>query len=199
MKLVAGLGNPGPRYARTRHNVGFGVADTLALRRGARIERYEARFEGLLEEIAVGGERVLLLKPMTMMNLSGRSVAAVVRFYKLPASDLMVVYDDLDLPVGGLRIRANGSSGGHNGMTDILRSLGTQDVARMRIGIGSVHRSDTVDHVLGRFAPDEQAAIDETIGRTADAVECWATEGLTPAMNKFNRRGDGRTKNEDSG
>ena len=188
MKLVAGLGNPGPRYANTRHNVGFMVADCLAARGRATIERYEARFEGLLGEIVFGSERVLLLKPVTLMNLSGRSVSAVMRFYKLEPADLLVVYDDLDLPVGQLRIRATGSPGGHKGMTDILRSLATQDVPRMRIGIGSVHRSATVDHVLGKFAPDERPLIEEAVGLTADAVECWVKEGLTAAMNKFNRR-----------
>ena len=190
MKLMAELGNPGPRYAQTRHNVGFMVADCLAARGRTTIERYEARFEGLLAEIALDVERVLLLKPTTLMNLSGRSVSAVMRFYKLEPADLLVVYDDLDLPVGQLRIRAGGSPGGHRGMTDILRALSTQDVSRMRIGIGSVHRSATVEHVLGKFDPDERPLIDEAVGLTADAVECWVKEGLTAAMNKFNRRAE---------
>lgn len=192
MKLVAGLGNPGPRYAGTRHNVGFMVVDALAERRREKIDRYEPRFEGLLGELALGNERVLLLKPTTLMNLSGRSVSAVAGFYKLALADVLVVYDDLDLPVGQLRIRAGGSAGGHRGMGDIARALGTQEIARMRIGIGSVHRSQTVEHVLNRPSPAERPLIDEAVVLTADAVECWVTEGLTPAMNKFNRRGEAK-------
>ena len=188
MKLIAGLGNPGPRYADSRHNIGFWVVDELARRWRADASRYEARFEGLLGQARRGGTTVLLLKPTTFMNLSGRSVGALARFYKLDRADLLVVYDDLDLPVGQLRLRAGGSSGGHNGMEDVLRSLGGDDVARIRIGIGKVHRDATVGHVLGRFAPDEQPLIDTAVTTAADAAECWLARGIAAAMNEFNRK-----------
>lgn len=187
MKLIAGLGNPGPRYEGTRHNVGFSVADELARRWGVG-GAYDKDFEAVCGEAAVGGERVLVLKPQTLMNLSGRSVQAAVRFYKIALEDTLVVYDDLDLPVGQLRIRASGSAGGHRGLEDILGRCGSQDVPRIRIGIGKVHRSATVEHVLGRFAPDEREPVTEAISTAADAAVCWVGQGIATAMNKFNRR-----------
>ncbi len=191
MKLVAGLGNPGPRYARSRHNVGFVVVDELARRWGVAVDRFDRHFEALLGEATVGSQRVLLLKPQTYMNLSGRSVAAACRFYKVALDDLLVVYDDVDLPVGQIRIRAGGSSGGQKGMEDVLRHMGSQEIARIRVGIGKVHRSATVDHVLGTFAPDERESAEQAVWTAADAVECWLREDLTAAMNRFNRRADG--------
>ncbi len=187
MKLIAGLGNPGPRYEHTRHNVGFMVADETARRWNIQL-RYERGYEGLVGDGVVAGERTLLLKPQTLMNLSGRSVAALARFYKLALGDLLVVLDDLDLPVGGLRMRADGSSGGHRGLSDVIEKLGSQEIARLRIGIGRVHRCETVGHVLGTFAPDEREAVAEVVQTAADAVECWATRGVQAAMNAFNRR-----------
>lgn len=194
MQLVAGLGNPGPRYEQTRHNVGFMVADVLARRWNAGAYRFERKFEALVGEGMLGEQRVLLVKPQTYMNLSGRSVAGVVRFYKVPLEDLLVVYDDLDLPLGALRLRAVGSAGGHRGLNDVLLRLGTADVPRLRIGIGKVHRSATVEHVLNRFSPQEREQMDETIAAAADAAECWAREGIDAAMTRFNQRpkpGDG--------
>jgi len=188
VKLIAGLGNPGPRYADSRHNIGFWVVDELARRWRSDLSRYEARFEGLVGQAQRGDTAVLLLKPTTFMNLSGRSVGAVTRFYKLQHADLLVVYDDLDLPVGQLRLRAGGSSGGHKGMEDVLRNLGGEDVARIRIGIGKVHRAATVGHVLGRFAPDERPLIDAAVTAAADAAECWLARGIAAAMNEFNRK-----------
>jgi len=190
MKLVVGLGNPGPRYAQTRHNVGFWVVDELARRWKVGELSFDRDYEALTGLAQVGGHGVLLMKPQKFMNFSGRSVSAAARFYKLPASDLLIVYDDLDLPVGGLRLRATGSGGGHNGMTDVLGKLATQDVARVRIGIGKVHRAATVEHVLGKFAPGEREEMEQAAGLAADAVECWLNEGMTAAMNRYNQKKD---------
>ena len=193
MKLAAGLGNPGPRYAASRHNIGYAVVDELARRWTVDLSRYDRHFEGLIGEAAVGGERVLLLKPATFMNLSGRSVAAVWRFYKLAPADVLVVFDDLDLPVGQLRIRAAGSAGGHKGMSDVILQLGTDEIPRVRIGIGKVHRDATVDYVLSAFEPDEKPRMAEVVGCAAAAVECWLARGITAAMNQFNPKRNAET------
>ncbi len=191
MKLVAGLGNPGPRYARTRHNVGYAVVDELARRWGVSVEKYERRYEALLGDAQLAGERVLLLKPQTYMNLSGRSLLAVTQFYKLAGSDLLVICDDLDLPVGRIRVRAAGSGGGQKGLENILLRLASNDIPRLRIGIGKVDKSVTTDYVLSRFSPDERETIDQTVTTAADAVECWLGEGIDAAMNRFNpQRGE---------
>jgi PTH1 family peptidyl-tRNA hydrolase len=187
VKLIAGLGNPGPRYADSRHNVGFAVVDELARRWQADELRYDRDFAGLLGQATPGGAEVLLLKPATYMNESGRSVAAVWRYYKLAAADVLIIHDDLDLPVGQSRLRGAGSSGGHKGMDDVIRCLGTDEIPRLRIGIGKVHRSATVEYVLSRFEPQERPVIETTIGRAADAAECWRTRGLDAAMNEYNR------------
>lgn len=187
MKLIVGLGNPGPRYADTRHNVGFVVADLLAKRWRTAVDAYDKRFEGLLGEAQRGDERIFLLKPMTFMNLSGRSVAAFVRFYKLAAADVLAIYDDMDLPVGRIRVRTSGSAGGQKGMVDILRHLGTQDVARIRIGIGRVHGAATVEHVLSKFDSRDRDDVESALGQAADAAECWISDGPVAAMNRFNR------------
>jgi PTH1 family peptidyl-tRNA hydrolase len=188
VKLVAGLGNPGPRYAESRHNIGYLVVDELARRWAADVSRYDRDFEGLIGEAQAEGQRVLLLKPMTFMNLSGRSVAAVRRFYKLATQDVLVIYDDLDLPVGQLRVRAGGSAGGHRGMTDVLQQLATDEVPRVRIGIGKVHPSATVEYVLSRFEPDERPLMEAALTTAADAATCWLRAGIDAAMNQFNRR-----------
>jgi PTH1 family peptidyl-tRNA hydrolase len=190
VKLIVGLGNPGREYERTRHNVGFRVADELARRKRTEIGDYDKDFEALLTEVGLAGQRALLCKPMTYMNLSGRSVAAVVRFYKLELSDVLVVSDDLDLPIGQIRVRASGSAGGQKGLGDVIQKLGSQEVPRVRIGIGKVHRNATVDHVLGTFAPDEREAAEQSVIEAADACECWAGEGITAAMNRYNAKKD---------
>ncbi len=190
MKLLAGLGNPGPRYAESRHNVGFLVVDELARRWSVAPGRYDRDFQGLIGEAQRGGTSVLLLKPATYMNESGRSVAAVWRYYKLAASDLLVIHDDLDLPVGQLRLRPAGSAGGHKGLDDVIRCLGTEDVPRLRLGIGKVHRSATVEYVLSRFEPEERTTVVAAVERAADAAECWLTRGIEAAMNEFNRRAE---------
>lgn len=187
MKLIAGLGNPGPRYADSRHNVGFLVVDELARRWKIDASNYDRHFEGLTGETQRSGDRVLLLKPATFMNLSGRSVGAMQRYFKLPLADVMVVIDDLDLPIGKLRIRANGSAGGQKGLEDVIRNLGSSEIPRIRIGIGKVHKAATVSHVLGSFSPDERPIAEEAVSRAADAIECWIARGLTAAMNEFNK------------
>lgn len=190
MKLVVGLGNPGPRYAETRHNIGWRVLDELARRWNADVSREEKRFEGLLGTCERKDKRVLLLKPTTFMNLSGRSVASVCRFYKLAPADVLAVMDDLDLPVGRVRIRAQGSAGGQKGLADILRALSTQDVARVRLGIGRPDPRFASDYVLSRFTPDEREAIEHAVVIAADAIETWLSRGITAAMNEYNRRRD---------
>jgi PTH1 family peptidyl-tRNA hydrolase len=194
VKLVAGLGNPGPRYADSRHNVGFAVVDDLARRCGIDLARYDRDFEALRGEGLCGGERVLLLKPQTFMNLSGRSVSAALRYYKLPLESLLVISDDLDLPVGQLRLRPSGSAGGQKGLADVIRCVGSDSFARLRLGIGKVHKAATVAHVLSGFTPDERSAVAEQIRLAAEAVECWVREGVTSAMNRYNRR---KTSDED--
>ncbi len=191
MKLVAGLGNPGPRYADSRHNVGFMVVDELARRWGTEVTRYDRHFEGLLGQAQRGPDAVVLLKPLTFMNLSGQSVAAVWRYYKLATSDVLVIHDDLDLALGQLRLRAAGSAGGHKGLSDVIRHFGTEEVARLRIGIGKVHRGATVEFVLGRFEADERPAVETAVATATDAADCWVAGGIEAAMNKFNRRPDG--------
>lgn len=184
MKLVAGLGNPGNRYENTRHNVGFRVIDALAER--SRIKVNRRRFAGLCGQGQVAGRRVTLLKPMTYMNRSGRSVGQWVGFYKLPLADIIVVVDDVALPLGRLRIRRQGSAGGHRGLEDVIRHLGEDGFCRLRVGIEQVQGPGMVDHVLSPFLPHEREAIESAIERAADAVTCWLREGPDQAMNQYN-------------
>lgn len=190
MKLIAGLGNPGKRYAESRHNIGFAVVAELARRWRPGAPRYDRHFEALLCEAQPADRRVLLLQPQTYMNLSGRSVAAAWRYYKLALTDLMVVVDDLDLPVGAIRLRAGGSAGGHKGVMDVIRHLNTDQFGRLRVGIGKVHPSATVEFVLSRFSPEERETVDAAVVTAADALECWLAHGMDTAMNRFNRKRD---------
>lgn len=196
MKLLVGLGNPGRQYADSRHNVGFMVVDELVRRWKSAELRHDRDFEALVGEAQVGPERVLLLKPLTYMNLSGRSASAAARFYKIPLPDVLAVYDDLDLPLGQLRVRAEGSAGGHRGMEDLIRMFGSTAIGRVRVGIGKVHRAATVGHVLGTFSPDERESAEQGIASAADAVECWVREGITTAMNRYNRRPESKSPEE---
>ena len=186
MLLFVGLGNPGPKYASTRHNIGFDVLEILARRQAADSPRM--KFDGQLTTIKVAGQPVILFWPLTYMNESGRAVAAAVKFYKLdPIGDVLVVCDDLSLPLGKLRVRARGSSGGQKGLGDILRALGTQDIARLRVGIEPAPSNwDVADYVLSRFRKDEQDVIAVAKERAADAVELWCREGTANCMNKIN-------------
>ena len=189
MKLIAGLGNPGDRYRGTRHNVGFAVIDGLAARHGLAFETGPA--EALQGKWRVDGDVVLLAKPLTFMNVSGQAVSAMCRYYRIEVPDLLVVCDDVNLPLGRLRARASGSEGGHNGLRSIADGLGTTEYARLRIGVGRGDaRRDLADHVLARFEPDEQAEIDIAVARSIDAVETWVKSGIGPVMNAFNRPPD---------
>lgn len=185
MKLVVGLGNPGRKYEGTRHNVGFGVVDELSRR--WQIEVTRRRFNGLCGGGRVGAESVTLLKPQTFMNLSGRSVREVVAFHKLERTDLIVVLDDLALPLGKLRLRPRGSAGGHNGLTSVIAELGDDGFARLRLGIEWVESRQAVGHVLGTFSDEEVPAVEKMILRAADAVTCWLTRGIDAAMNEYNK------------
>lgn len=185
MKLIVGLGNPGRRYQGTRHNVGFAVLAELARRFGD--GRVKAKFHGEVVEANLEGQRALLLSPLTYMNKSGVSVQEAKSFFKLPDEDLMVVCDDLNLPVAKLRVRSKGSSGGQKGMEDIIRRLGTENIARLRIGIGSPPDGwNWADYVLSKFTQEEAAEIDALVGRAADAVAVWAREGIDVCMNQYN-------------
>lgn len=182
--LIAGLGNPGARYARSRHNAGFIIADRLARAHGLEFSR--KRFNAQIAEGQVGGKRVMLAKPQTFMNASGDAIGKLFAFYKVAPSDLLVVYDDLDLPLGKLRLRANGSSGGHHGMESIIARLGTSDFPRLRVGIGRPNPDADIDHVLGSFEPEEHAAMEEAWTRAVDAIDLWLAQGIANAMNKYN-------------
>jgi peptidyl-tRNA hydrolase, PTH1 family len=184
VKVIVGLGNPGSEYDQTRHNIGFMVLDVLAGRFGAVIGR--KKFNALIEEVSDGFNKLLLIKPQQYMNRSGRAVAEAAAFYKLSASDILVVTDDLALDVGRIRLRAQGSAGGHNGLKDILAALGTDAFARLRVGIGSRGTRRGADYVLSRFGADERAVIDQAVKTAADAALCWAREGAETAMTKFN-------------
>ena len=189
MKVVTGLGNPGERYRLTRHNVGFRVVDLLADRWGltgqGRVRDGAARLEVELQDPA---ERVVLVKPMKFMNLSGGPVRAALRHANAEATaDLLVVTDDVDLPLGRLRLRREGSAGGHNGLRAIIAALGSNEFSRLRVGIGRPGASrGTVDHVLATFKPAERELADESIATAADAVEVWLRDGIEAAMNEFN-------------
>lgn len=185
MKLVAGLGNPGPRYRGTRHNVGFDVLDRVAARHGLVFDAAPA--EALAARWRTG-DGVLLVKPLSFMNLSGEAVAALARYYRIDVNDVLIVCDDVNLPLGRLRARASGSDGGHNGLKSVAQHLGTTAYARLRIGVGrGDDRRDLAAHVLARFEPEEQAGVDDAIARSADAVELWVAQGLAPVMNAYNR------------
>lgn len=189
MKIVVGLGNPGQKYEGTRHNVGFDVLAELAHRGQA--ARPKIRFEASLTEVLCGAEKLLLVAPQTFMNLSGRSVQQVVKFYQSPLSDLIIVSDDLNLKTGQIRLRATGSAGGQKGLQSILTCLGSVEICRLRIGIGRpAGEMETVDYVLSRFRKEELNVMDDAIRRAASAVETWATGGIELAMNKYNGETD---------
>lgn len=186
MKVVVGLGNPGRRYERTRHNVGFEVLDRLGGKPGVTFRR-SWRFPARLGTVCAEGEELLLVKPETFMNRSGLAVAPLLRKRGLAPADLIVVLDDADLEVGRLRIRPKGSAGGHRGLQSIVQELGTEAFTRLRIGIGrGAGGEELVDFVLATFAPAERAAVDEAVGRAADAVRAIVRDGVERAMNRYN-------------
>jgi len=182
--LVAGLGNPGREYERTRHNAGWLVVDELARRHGG---SWRSKFSGSLAEVRLGERRLALLKPETYMNESGRSVSAAARFFKVPAESILVVHDDVDLEPGRLQARSGGGLAGHNGLRSLAQELGTQDFLRLRIGVGRPGRGDprpVADWVLSPFAPEED--VEALVARGADAVETIAADGIEAAQQQFN-------------
>jgi PTH1 family peptidyl-tRNA hydrolase len=190
VNLIVGLGNPGRRYAGTRHNVGFDIVDALAGRSGA---VWESAPRGIEALVARAGDRSLVLaKPLTFMNASGPAVLGLLQFFKIELANLLVVVDDVHLELGRLRARAAGSAGGHNGLKSLITAFGVDGFARLRVGVGRGNaRRDLADHVLARFEPDEREAVAEVVGRAADAAELFAAEGVGQVMNRFNRKEDG--------
>lgn len=183
--LIAGLGNPGRKYAGTRHNIGFLIVDELARRlpRGERRKRFDAD----IVETQTPQGRLVLLKPQTFMNLSGNAVAPAARWYRVPPERLLIIYDDLDLPFGRLRMRPSGSSGGHKGLTSIIQRLGTERVPRLRVGIGRPDHGGSIGYVLARFSKEEERRLPEVIESAADAALAWQRDGIETAMNVYNR------------
>ncbi|GAB4232789.1 MAG: aminoacyl-tRNA hydrolase [Stanieria sp.] len=186
-QLIVGLGNPEPKYDRTRHNIGFEAVDALADSWGLNWEKNQ-RFQGFIAEgLAPNQSKIRLLKPLTYMNRSGQAVRAVIDWYKLTPESVLVIYDDMDLPIGKLRMRLSGSAGGHNGMKSIISHLGSQNFPRLRIGIGkSDGNKETVSHVLGKFAPTETKIVTEVLELTAKAVNLSLKEGVEKAMSLYN-------------
>lgn len=186
MKLIVGLGNPGEKYAATRHNAGFMVVDRLAAGAGVAVEK--KMFKSLVGYGQINGENVVLAKPHTFMNLSGEAVAALMNWFKLGTADLVIIYDDLDLPLGKVRIRPGGGSGGHKGMQSIIQVLGTKGFPRVRIGIGKPLEPcfEAADYVLSNFGPGEIKEVEEALNLAAEAVRCIVMDGVERAMNLYN-------------
>ncbi len=184
--LLVCLGNPGREYEETRHNTGFMAAGELERREGVKINKL--RYRALTGEIRVGDQRVLVLKPQTYMNLSGEAVKLAGGFYKIPPDHVLVISDDVALPLGKLRVRAGGSAGGHNGLKNIIAHLGTDQFPRIRVGVGAPERPDheMVDWVIGKFTPAERKIVDEAVGRAVDAALCVIERGVQEAQNRYN-------------
>jgi PTH1 family peptidyl-tRNA hydrolase len=186
LHLIVGLGNPGAEYARTRHNAGFRLVEKLAERRRA-IWVYEKKFNARLARLSDAGAQALLCEPQTYMNSSGEAVGPVAAYYRVPPGQLLVVVDDADLPLGEIRLRPQGSSGGHHGLESVEQHLGTRQFARLRIGIGrAAGAREITDYVLGRFTPAEAAVAEKVLTVACDQVECWWNAGIQKAMNEFN-------------
>ncbi len=183
--VIVGLGNPGNKYENTRHNIGFITIDAISKKYGIKVDRI--KYKALVGEGEIGGEKVLLVKPQTFMNLSGESVREIAQWYKLPIENIIVIYDDADLSVGTIRVRPKGSSGTHNGMKSIIYQLQSDQFPRIRIGIGKApYEWDLADYVLGRFNSEEAEQIGEAVVRAADAVKTLISSGVNAAMNLFN-------------
>ena len=185
IKLIIGLGNPGTRYARSRHNVGFMAAEEFAHAHTFDFKR--KKFNAEIAEGAIDSTRVMVAKPQTFMNLSGEAVAKLFSFYKIAPQDLLVVFDDLDLPLGRLRLRGSGGAGGHHGMESIIARIGTSEFPRLRVGIGRPTPDTDIDHVLGNFESAEKKIIEETLARACQSIQVWLKDGIERAMNEFNQ------------
>ncbi|KIR03105.1 Peptidyl-tRNA hydrolase [Lachnospiraceae bacterium TWA4] len=186
MIVIVGLGNPGKKYEMTRHNMGFEVIDELASRYNIEVEKKQLK--ALVGKGAIAGCPVMLVKPQTYMNLSGESVRAVADYYKVEPEDIYVIFDDVSLDVGQIRIRKKGSAGGHNGIKSIIAHLGTQEFPRIKVGVGEPKPGDLIDHVLGHFHGDDLLESKEGIKRAADAMECILKEDIAAAMNEYNQK-----------
>lgn len=185
MYIVAGLGNPGKQYFATRHNIGFSAIDYISQKHN--IDVSKIKFKGLCGEGFIGSEKVLLLKPQTFMNLSGESVREAATFYKVPPENIIILHDDISLPVGVLRIRTKGSAGGHNGLKSIIAHLNSQQFGRMKIGVGAPDpEKDLADYVLGRISKEEEKILFDVLGRVCDATQEYIKSGAQSAMNKYN-------------
>ena len=190
MKIIIGLGNPGAKYAGTRHNMGFAVIDELAERHGIRVD--SPRHKGLCGSGMIGGQKVLLVKPQTFMNNSGECARPVMDYYHLAPEEVLVIVDDIALDVGRIRVRGKGSTGGHNGLKSLIQYLGSGDFPRVRLGVGAKPpQMDLADYVLGHFPTVDLAAVRESVKTAADAAELWAAEGTEAAMNRFNKKAEG--------
>ncbi len=186
IRLVVGLGNPGPEYEKTRHNIGFELVDLMAAERGLKWSR-EHKFRS---KIACKGKDLIFAKPLTFMNLSGNAVARLMRDHSLGPDQILIAYDDVSLPPGSLRFRANGSAGGHNGIKSLIEYLGTEEFPRLRIGIGAqAENAPLTDHVLGCFTAEEWLEMEKVLANAVDGVNCALSAGLDSAMNQYNRRG----------
>ncbi|MCX7571982.1 aminoacyl-tRNA hydrolase [Tumebacillus sp. DT12] len=185
MKLIIGLGNPGKEYEMTRHNIGWMALDRLA--KEWNIDVTKSKYRALYGEGTVKGEKVVLLKPMTYMNLSGESLSQAMQWYKPDLKDIVVLYDDMDIPLGKLRLRTKGSPGGHNGIKSLVQHLGTQEFNRVRMGIGRPHPgSDVIKHVLTNFRKEEVEDVENAVSKIGDVIECIIDQGFLIAMNRFN-------------
>lgn len=187
--LIVGLGNPGPEYAKTRHNCGFRALDILARKLGCKVDR--GKFEGLYGQTTYEGHKLYLLKPLTYMNLSGRSVLQLSAYFNIPPQRIVVIFDDISLNIGRLRIRGSGSAGGHNGIKSIISQLGSQDFPRVKVGVGAKPNPDfdLADWVLSSFSASEEKALQEALERAADAALCIVSHGTMEAANRFNAAG----------
>ena len=187
LHLMVGLGNPGADYAPTRHNAGFLVVEELA-RRAKADWKFEKKFDARISKFDAGARKVLLAEPQTFMNASGEAVGAILNFYRVPVSQLLVIVDDADLPLGEIRLRPKGSSGGHHGLESIEQHIGSREFARLKVGIGRTKdgRREITGHVLGKFGRDEAKLLEKVLQRAAGQAESWAAEGIQKAMNRFN-------------
>lgn len=194
MFVIAGLGNPGRKYEKTRHNMGFWAVDRLAEKNDIKIKKI--KHKALIGDGIISGEKVLLVKPQTYMNLSGESLREIVDYYNVDLSRLLVIYDDFDIEAGSLRIRKKGSAGSHNGMKSIINQLGSQDFPRIRVGIGASGGLEWKDYVIGRMSEREARLLEHTADRAADAVQCILEKGIDRAMNEYNVKTSEAEKND---